>query len=168
MTNDKYSDLSVWILGKVFNQIIQISAQNMSQIAGKGALDFKVFRGSMSPWQERFLDFWIRHCSVFNGNGIQVSPLQYIHIGQMNIHLTYMIINLTFDLLWELGPVTGCGDIAYSQTEDGWPQWRAWNIFSLQLTQLVAICFSPPMVHGQWRIRGGGRTHPPPTPAIIW
>ena len=36
-----------------FNQIIQINAQNTSQIAGKGALDFKVFRGSMPPWQER-------------------------------------------------------------------------------------------------------------------
>ena len=34
---------------KRFNQIIQISAQNTSQIAGKGALDFKIFRGSMPP-----------------------------------------------------------------------------------------------------------------------
>ena len=46
--------LKSWKSGtKRFKQMIHISARNTSHIAGKGALDFKVFRGSMPPWQER-------------------------------------------------------------------------------------------------------------------
>ena len=47
--------LKSWKSGtKRFNQIIQISAQNTSQIAGKGTLDFKFFRACPPPGQERY------------------------------------------------------------------------------------------------------------------